>query len=330
MTTLTDSGFPNLVNVLKRTDPNGKILALAEMLDKDMDWLSDIPWVESNLPTGHVMGERTALPSNANLWRGYNEGGPTLKSDSNTFTEVMGLMEAYAKIDERLAALNGNTMEFRLSESKPIIELFNQELANSIFYKSVLTSPKAFHGLAPRYPATSGYTASDYVKKLGQAETADANCHSIWLITWSPETIFGIYPKASSAGLRREDKGLIQQTDANGRNYDAWVEKFQWEAGLAVKDYRYAVRLQWDPDGAADTAKNLYLAIDELFDTIHRMDDGSRLYMDRTSRRKLTAQLANNAQSSLEWAKINGRPVRTYRGVPIRVVDALVAEDEIS
>lgn len=324
MTTLADNGYPNLVNILKRTDPNGKLLALAEMLDKDLDFLSDIPFVEGNLPTGHMLAQRTALPSSSAIWRGYNEGGPTLKSDNNTFTEVCGLMEGYTKIDERLAALNGNAMEFRNSEAKAVTEMFSEELASSIFYKSVLTTPKAIHGLSARYPNVTGYTSSDYVRNLGTMDGGEY--HSIWLLTWDPDYIFGIYPKASSAGLRREDLGKQLITDSSNKSFEAWVEKFQMECGLAVRDYRYAVRLQWDIDDVADSGKTLYLAIDEMFDTIKRMTSNTRLYMDRTSMRKLTAQLGSNAQSSLEWAKVNEQPVRTYRGVPIRVTDALVTE----
>ena len=327
MTTVTDSGFPSLVNILKRTDPNGKILALAEMLDKDLDFLSDIPWVESNLPTGHMLAQRTALPSAASLWRGYNEGGPTLKSDSDTFVEVCGMMEGYTKIDERLAAINGNTMEFRQSEARAVTEVFSQEFARALFYESIFSSPKKIHGLSARYAATSGYTASSYVQKLGTTSTT--GCHSVWLLTWDPEYVFGIYPKASSAGLRREDKGLILQADSNGKNYDAWVEKFQWECGIAVKDYRYAVRLQWDTDDAAvsDTAQNFYQALDKMLNTIKRVTPATRFYMDRTSMDKLQAQVGANAHSSLEWIKVDGsRPMPVYRGIPIRVTDALVSE----
>lgn len=334
MAVLSDNGFPTLVNILKRTDPAGKILALAEMLDQELDFYEDIPWVEGNLPTGHLLAQRSALPSASALWRGYNEGASVLKSDNATFTEVCGMMEGRTLIDERLAALNGNSMEFRNSEARAVAETFAQEMARAIFYESVVANPKKIHGLTARYPATSGYTASNYVIKLGTTTTTNPlDCHSVWLITWEPGRIYGIYPKGSSAGLRREDKGLVTITDAKGKRFDAWEEKFAQEAGLAVEDYRYAVRMQWDmgdTQGVPDAGKTFYLGLDRMLNTIKRVTGNARFYMDRTSLGKLTSQLANNAQSSLEWANVNGTPIPKYRGIPIRVTDALVAEAAIS
>lgn len=331
MAVLSDNGFPTLVNILKRTDPAGKLLNLAEMLDQELDFYEDIPWVEGNLPTGHMIAQRSALPSASALWRGYNEGASVLKSDSTTFVEVCGMMEGRTLIDERLAALNGNSMEFRNSEARAVAETFAQEMARAIFYESVITSPKKIHGLTARYPATSGYTSSNYVRKLGTV--SGTNAHSVWLITWEPGRIYGIYPKGSKAGLVREDKGLVTITDSAGKRFDAWEEKFSQEAGLAVEDYRYAVRMQWDPDdtqGAPDNGKQFYVELDRMLNVVKRITPNTRFYMDRTSLGKLTAQLAYNAQSSLEWANVNGQPIPKYRGIPIRVTDALVAEAAIS
>ena len=51
------------------------------------------------------------------------------------------------------------------------------------------------------------------------------------------------------AGLQKIDKGLDRIVDPNdsSKHLYAWITQFKWYVGLAVEDYRYAVRTQWDP-----------------------------------------------------------------------------------
>ena len=64
--------LPNLVNVTKRLDPDGKIARIAEILNQNNPILEDIPLVEGNLPTGHRTTVRADLPEPT--WRKLNYG----------------------------------------------------------------------------------------------------------------------------------------------------------------------------------------------------------------------------------------------------------------
>jgi hypothetical protein len=330
MATIADTGFPNIVNVAKRLTPTGAIEQdIAEVLNKNLELLEDIPWIEGNLPTGHRITSRNALPSMS--WRKLNQGLDPVKSETLQYDETCGILEAHSKIDVDVADLNGNTAAFRMSEDKAFIEAMSQEFARALFYESVTTNPERIHGLASRYAQSSGYTASSYV--LPKGTLSGTNCESVWLVTWEEGKIFGIYPKGSKAGLSREDLGRVYAPDANSKQLLVYASRYQWKPGLAVKDYRYGCRMQWDPDDSSnfpDTGKNMYLYMQQMLGTVYRVTPNTRFYMSRTSFNKLSAQLASNSANFLEYVEAGKRRVPSFLGVPVRVTDALVGESAIS
>lgn len=334
MATLADGGFPNLANWSKRQKPEGGIAEIINVLSKKNPILDDVPWSEGNLPTGHrITQASTALP--AATWRKLNSGVQATKGDTEQFDETCGMLEDESKVDVDLAKLNGDAAAYRASEDKLKVEGISQQFATALFYESASTNPERIHGLAPRYGGTSGYTASAYTLKGTNAGT---NARSVWLISWEPRKVYGIFPKGSMAGLTREDKGEQRVLDASSNAFWAYVTRMQWKCGIAVEDYRYAVRFQWDPDDAAfaDSGKGLYLAMQQMLNTIYELLPSTRFYMDRVSKTKLDAELLTNDANALTYLSpqgdtgVSGLRIPAFMGVPIRVTDALVAETAIS
>lgn len=334
MTTLTETGFPTLRTLTSRMDPDGGIAKIGEMLDKELPELEAIPWVESNLPDGHLMTNRTALPSATGVWRKINDGVVPTVSRTAQFKEACGRMEDFNKVDEALAEINGNSAAFRASEARATIQMFSQEFARALFYESVLDNPEKIHGLSSRYKATSGYTCSSYVLKPGT--TAGVNAQSIWLINWGEDSVFGIYPKGTQAGLVHNDLGLKEVSGQTaGSLMRVWLDQFIWRCGIAVQDYRHAVRFQWDPDDSSlydDDDWGLVAELDVMLGTILKVTERTRFHMNRTSFNKLRAQLIHKSQANLiqYMSTDNGRRLPMYCNVPIYITDALVAESAIS
>src|SRR6185436_17247577 len=148
------TGSLNLLDHAKRTDPDGAIAVVAELLSQQNEILEDMVFVEGNLPTGHRVTIRTGLPSV--YWRSVNQGTPSAKSRSAQVDEGTGELVAYSRTDCSVAELNGNTAAFRMSEDKAFIEAMNQEMAQTLFYGNPATEPREFLGLAQRYGAISG------------------------------------------------------------------------------------------------------------------------------------------------------------------------------
>jgi len=183
-----------LLDLAKVTDPDGKIATVVEILNETNEILDDMTWMEGNLPTGHRTTMRTGIP--APTWRKLYGGVQPNKSTSATVTDNTGMLEAFSEVDKALADLNGNTGAFRLQEDRAHIEGMNQEVADTLFYGNEATEPEAFTGLAPRFNSLSAENADNIIN-----EGDSSNLQSIWMVVWGPNTIHGIVPKGSTAGL---------------------------------------------------------------------------------------------------------------------------------
>ncbi|MGM3315416.1 major capsid protein, partial [Enterobacter hormaechei subsp. steigerwaltii] len=95
-----------LADWAKRTDPNGKVDKIVELLSQTNEILTDMMFVEGNLPTGHRTTVRSGLPQPT--WRLLNYGVQPTKSTTVQVTDTVGMLEAYAEVDKSLADLNGN------------------------------------------------------------------------------------------------------------------------------------------------------------------------------------------------------------------------------
>jgi hypothetical protein len=325
--TFSVSNFPSFSNVMSTLDPQGKMARIVNVLSRKKPILDFLPWAEGNLTTGHLVTAANALPSAS--WRQANAGIDPTIADTEQFTESCGLLEDESVIDEMIAELNGGAA-YRAAQDDLKVEAFGQQLATALIYESVSSNPERIHGLTPRYPATTGYVNSGYVLA---GTNAGVNCRSIWLLTPKLGKLYGIYTKGTKAGLERIDKGLERVYDASDKRLYAWVTQFKWRCGLVVEDYRYCVRFQWDPDDPAmdDSEKTMFLRMDDMLETIQEVEDGSIFIMDRTSKKKLKAQLASNtSRPQLDVVEKNGRRMEAFGGVPILTEESLVAETAIS
>lgn len=333
MATLAANGFPNLANWAKAQKPGGGVIDMAITVSQKVPILDDVPWVEGNLPDGHKIAQVTGLPSGT--WRTFNRGIDPTVVDNEVFEETCGMLEDASKVDVDLAKLNGDAAAYRAKRDNVKKIALGQQVATSIFYESASTNPERVHGLAARYGATNGIVNSSYVLKgmNGSFANGGVNCRSVWLICWSPDHVFGFYPKGSMAGLLVEDKGEQKARDVNSRDFWVYETKFQWKLGIGVEDYRYAVRLQWDPDDPDFdlNSKGMYLGMMNMVTQLFEKLPSARFYMDRTSKLLLNQQLAANDANYLTQSVLRGdEMVDHFQGIPIRTSDSLVQETAIS
>lgn len=316
-----------LLDVAKRLDPDGSVAAIAELLAEKNEILDDMPWLEGNLPTGHRTTVRTGLPDVA--WRKLNQGVPASRSTTAQIDEACGMLEAFGQVDVDLAMLNGNTPEFRLSENVAFLEAMNQAMADTLFYGDTSVNPERFLGLTPRFADGNGPENAINVINGG----GSSNCTSIWLVGWSPNTIHGIYPKGSRAGLIHEDLGIDTVTDSAGRKYRAYQDRYQWKCGLAVRDWRYVVRIaNIDVTALTKNAQSGADLIDLMTRALERIESLSGVtpvfYANRTIRSFLRRQTVNKvASSTLEYDNVGGKPALRFAEVPIRRVDSLLENE---
>lgn len=327
-----NSNILSLTDWAKRLDPDGKVPSIVELLNQSNEILLDMQWMEGNLPTGHRTTVRTGLPAAA--WRLLNQGVQPSKSTTAQIDEGCAMLESWSEVDKDLAELNGNTAAFRLSEAMAFIEGMNQTMATAVFYGNSSTSPEQFNGLSVRYSALGSGTGQNVISAAG----VGSDNSSIWLVGWGANSIFGIFPKGSKAGLVHQDLGeQVVETVAGvgGARMMAYRDRWQWKCGIALKDWRYTVRIA-NIDISNLVGKTSAADLQELMiRAIHRLPFRKLVkpvfYMNRTVFEMLDIQRRDDVQGGgqLKYEVVDGMSIPTFRGYPIRICDSLIQAETV-
>ena len=346
---LVSSGRNTLIDIAKSYGPDGKVATVAELLNQSNELIQYMNFVEGNLPTGHKGVVRTGLPT-VQL-RSFYRGVKVSKSGRATIEDVCAMAEGRNEIDKDLADLNGNTAAFRLSEGLAFIEAMNQTFAQQLVYGDTSINPDGVLGLAPRYNSLSATNAQNIIDAGG---TGSDNT-SVWLIVWGENTVTGIYPKGSQAGLQQQDLGEIDAFDENNDRFRAYAELWKWKFGLHVKDWRYAVRIanidvsdltSQTGTQAITAATWLNKLMIKALARIPSMGMGTATFMaSRTVKEMLSVAALDKSQNALSFTEgvnqhgavgpgsvagqgtgIQGGQLR-FMGVPVLTVDQLLATE---
>jgi len=339
MATLATTNL-TLADWAKRTDPDGRIPVVAELLSQTNEILDDAVFKEGNLPTGERVVIRTGLPTV--YWRALNQGIPNSKSTTAQVDEACGMLEARSEVDKDLAMLNGNTAQFRLSEDTAFLEAMNQTQAQTMFYGNPATEPKSFLGLATRYSTFSGGGNAQNVITAGGAD-ATSNA-SVYLVCWGDNTVYCPFPKGSKAGLIHEDLGEQTVYDS-GNRMQAYSTRYQWKNGLVVKDWRYVVRIANIESSVlmAQTGDQATTAVDTnivnlMARAIYKIPNMSMgrcaFYMNRKIHAGLSSMALSKSQNVLainDGLSQFGKPhaFLSFLGVPLRKCDQLINTEAV-
>lgn len=337
MATLANTSL-TLADWAKRTDPDGRIPIVAELLSQSNEVLEDCVFKEGNLPTGDRVVIRTGLPTV--YWRALNQGIPNSKSTTAQVDEACGILEARSEVDKDLAMLNGNTAQFRLSEDTAFLEAMNQTQATTLFYGNPSTDPKQFLGLAARYSSLSASNAQNILSAGGSG----SDNTSIFLVVWGDNTVYCPFPKGSKAGLIHEDLGEQTVYNSDGTRLQAYATRYQWKNGLVVKDWRYVVRIanidvsdlvgQTGTQAATAATAVIKLMARALYRIPNMAMGRAAFYMNRTVHSGLSVAALDKSQYVL---KVNeglsqfGTPYSwlSFLGVPLRRVDAILNTEAV-
>ena len=332
MATLSTANL-TLADWAKRSDPDGRVPIVAELLSQSNEILDDCVFKEGNLPTGERVIIRTGLPSV--YFRALNQGIPGSKSTTAQVDEACAILEARSEVDKDLAMLNGNTAQFRLSEDTAFLEAMNQTQAETMFYGNPGTDPKKFLGLAPRY----GDLSADNAVNILDAGGSGSDNASVYLVVWGDQTVYCPFPKGSKAGLTHEDLGEQTVYNSDGTRLQAFATRYQWKNGLVVKDWRYVVRicnidisdlLAGSNTQASSASTALIKLMARALYRIPNMAMGrAAFYMNRTVHSGLSIAALDKSQSVLAIQEGlsqfgTAQSYLSFLGVPLRRVDALL------
>lgn len=339
MATITPGAFTYSEWAL-RHDPDGRISTLVDLLSQENGILDDCLTVECQSGNAFEYTQVVKLPTPTR--RIYNQGVPgTLAGVAKQVTTCAEYAD-WAKFDVSLAELGGNLQELRAQEDMLHMQGMGQLVASDLFYGSKLTDPTQFTGLANIYNTVSTTTSNIANNVIDCGGTGSTNT-SMWLISWGPKHIHTIFPKGTTAGLQHKDFGLLPAVDSNSNEYPAYRTWLNWKIGLAIHDWRFAVRA-CNIDVTLLNGANAANIINTLVRMVHRppimprgvapvQDSDSpdklvmgraAIYVDRTIGTYLDLQAMNKTNVLLKMEEWDGESVTTFRGIPLRNVDALL------
>lgn len=330
-----------LADWAKRTDDDGTIALIIDLLSQSNQMIDDMIWLQGNLTDGHKTTVRTGLPSGT--WRMLYEGIQPTKSTAAQITERCGSLQAYSNIDKDLADLNGNTAQFRLAEDMAFYEGMSQDMQSALLYSNQVNTPAQITGFAPRYDTLNTTDAESAENVIDMGGVGSTNT-SIWLVNWGENTCHGIFPRGKIGGLQHQDLGQYTQVNTDGSMYEVYRSHFKWDSGLCVRDWRYVVRLAnidvtlLNGINAANIINGLVRALrlpPTMPPAAASVQSATRpsgmvgpgrpaIYCNRTIATFLDLQAMNKTNVLLSLGEFDGKPVTMFRGIPIRNVDKLL------
>ena len=318
MAELSADAVLTLSELAHRKDPNGNLSTIAEVLTEDNEILLDAVNLEANDTFSHKITRRSSLASGT--WRKLNSGVASEATQTMEVTEGIGMLETYSQADVDLVMSAPSPMQFRMDEAAGFLEGMSQTMATTFIYGNSNTDPEQFTGLAVRMDSLA---ATQNV--IGEGGTG-SDLTSVYIVQWNPRYVHMIYPKGSSVGLLHEDLGIETVYDGSSTRFRAYVDRFQWKVGLAVKDPRSIARLA-NIESAG--ASNLFDE-DNLITLLGKMPMGARgsvIYANATVKTQM--QIAIKDKTNVNYTAdggdgLSGMPLLRFQGFPVRKVDAIV------
>lgn len=323
---------PTWADVVKTLDPNGAPARIINLMARNNGFMRRASIIEANMPNAHRVSMLVGLP--APTWRKFNQGITPSTDSYATVDEGIGMAESVSEVDKALADATGNPALFRLQRARSHIEGIVQEISSTIFYGTKEDATK-FVGLAPRYSVLSGDPIAQNV--ISGGGTGSDNL-SIWLVSFDPDRITLVFPKGhQGAGVEHEDLGMQVNETVGGvagskmRVYRDW---FSLYIGLAVADWRYAVRIcnidVSELKALSTSAPNLFdLAIEAVARLPIRPQGNTYFFMNRVAYTGLVKQARKDVMSGggLEFRNVAGEDIPHLHGFPIEIDDALLTTE---
>lgn len=317
---------------------NKAIGKVAEVLMAYNSMNQDIPYQEMNEGTSHKEEIRSGLP--AVYYRKANQAIPASKSTTEERTFTAAHFESKSQIDTAVAKRGGvdRIAYNRWNQAQGHIQAQAIEQANLMIYGSPVDSNRKVAGFADIYSTVNTANANT-ARNVIDAGGTGSNNTSIYLIFWGEQSVFGIYPAGTTAGLQRIDRSpggkeiQIQALDTMGNPGSFWgfEEDFMTDHGLVVKDYRQGVRianidvtlLKSKANGVADLT-DIMISANYLIDNT---SNGQGVwYVNRTIQAYLHKQALAKVTGGggATYENYQGRPTLMFLGMPVRLQDQIL------
>lgn len=306
-----------------------------EFMRQSDPFMDDMGWVECNSGENHESKYRTSLPSAH--FRMVNDYIPRGKSSTQKQIDTTGSIEAWSEIDAEFidgTAAEGRGADIRIDESKATIMGIGNASAQMMLYGSLAEDPRAFDGLATRYSRLSENKECIGNNIIDAGGTGSDNT-SIWVVNWSPQTIYGIYPKSGTVGVKREDFGRTIDKNSDGEGRPVYQDYYTRKLGLCIEDWRSTVRIAnidvtdlTSEAAAADIIDLLTDAFYKIPNAVRSIDGVNPVIYCSTAVAAALTKQSQKKTSPIVIDNSHGKPVKSFWGYKIKECDAILNNEE--
>ena len=310
-----------LLDLMNQIAPNGNLLTVAEVLQKETPILKDAVWVEANDTVQHIYSRRTSLPKSELLM--YNKG---VNGNIGTVEQETSGLSARGNrpwYDARLVDLAPNKAEYRNQQSRAVIMGIGQEFDSDIIYGNKQSDAAAFDGLESYVDSL----ANEMVVSGGAG--GGAKNTSAYVVAWDVANgAFMAYPRGTTAGVKYEDMGKRSKDMPDGSTLEVYEDYVEISGGLCVADKRAIGRycnIDVSNPGANTFDENKLIVL------LNRMPATLRskavIYVSRSL--KAAIEIRMNSKDNAYYTRENvfGEQVTMFQGTPVRL-DEMISENE--
>jgi len=311
-----------LLEVIKRFDPEGNIMKIAEVLRDNNAFLEDLPFRMANDRITHTSVVRVSQPSGRT--RRYNQ--PVLPSASSTEKnrDVVELLEDWSDLDELLGDQSGDLEALRASEDVAFVEGISQTTASRMVYGNNAVDPDQMTGILTRLDTIDDEFVID-------AGGTGSDLSSVVVVQPGVNQVYGVYPKGSQAGIQTKDWGRRIKENTSGEKLAVYTTQFKAHFGLVVENPKCMAAIR---NIETSGAVNLF-NFEDIIDIKSVMKNGGKgaiIYVNRKIWAQIKKIALNRTNVNLTMDNVFGDgQMPVIDGSPVRLMDALtITEDAIT
>ena len=244
------STFSDIVQNYSSADAGARFVLPTRVLDRMTPLVRMLPLKPSNNILSNIAVRTDSLPVAST--RRWNEGIKATASKNVPLNDPIALFEDYSEVDKDLWEIQNEPNAWRADQDMNHVEGLFQLMESQLLYGSLANNAGGFNGLATRFNNLTSVPNGDSTWKpnvwAGGATTG--SCTSAWMIEFGEDTVYGIYPPNSAAGLSVRDLGEYTKQVADGSTSTSNTYKYQvlgtmlkWFMGIQIADERCVQRI---------------------------------------------------------------------------------------
>ncbi len=304
------------------------------------EMLDDITVIEANNGTALETTFRTETPKP--VWTQYYGGIPANKGSKAKLKVTCGRMGTKIVVDKKLFDDAKDKDAVLADEVQSAQDGMRLEMGNALIYGKLSDNPLGINGLFKHYSAygdestddteSAHYVLNAFGAGAGAKKSSEDKLGSVALIGWSPNTITCFHAQNHrQGGIEITPKRVVDIADPDAgadATYEAYLQYFYWELGLAVRDFRYGGRVcniqRDDMLNGADKGQSYIELIDRLAMRVHDQGVRQAFYMDKQMFENFCVLFSRMTRANaITFQNVEGRKEKKLFGIPVRIQDCM-------